>query len=213
MYSILLDFGGIKVCLCSAYHPQINGQMERTNQTLEQHLQFFCSFPKHGWTSLLPYAEFVYNNSVNAAPNQSPFWANYGFHPSFLPKTVPESLVPAVKDRISFMQANYQTLQETLQKAQEDFKKQCNKKRKGNPIFNVGDKVWLSSINLKLSCPSQKLVPKIVGPFEIKSEVNPVAFELVLSNSYRIHLVFNVSLLKPTIPSLFPEKNCHLLQS
>lgn len=71
------------------------------------------------------------------------------------------------------------------------------------PICKVGDKVWLSSINLRLSCPSRKLDPRFVGPFEIKKEVNPLAFELALPASYKIHPVFHISLLKPAVPSPF----------
>lgn len=37
---------GIELSFSSAYHPQTNGQMERTNQTLEQYLQCFLLFPK-----------------------------------------------------------------------------------------------------------------------------------------------------------------------
>lgn len=101
-------------------------------------------------------------------PTSRPFWTNYGFHPSFLPNIIPEASVPAVQDRISFTQANYQTLRESMQKDQEDYKRQYDKRRRENPIFKVGDKVCLSSTNVKLSCPSQKLGPKCIGPFEKK---------------------------------------------
>lgn len=92
-----------------------------------------------------------------------------------------------------------------MQKVQKDFKKQYDKRR-ANPTFKVGDKVWLSSINLKLSCPSWKPGPKFVGSFKMKREFNPVAFELVLPNSYKIHSVFHISLLKPSIPIPFPDR-------
>ena len=88
----------IEVCLSSAYHPQSNGQTERTNQTLEQYFRCSCTCSQDDWISLLPCAEFAYNNSLHAAINQSPFWANYGFHPSFLPNTIPETSAPAVQD-------------------------------------------------------------------------------------------------------------------
>lgn len=34
----------IELALSSAYHPQTNGQTERTNQTLEQYIRCFTSF-------------------------------------------------------------------------------------------------------------------------------------------------------------------------
>jgi transposase InsO family protein len=47
----------------SAYHPQTDGQTERTNQVLEDMLG--ACVLKHGgsWDKSLPYAEFSYNNS------------------------------------------------------------------------------------------------------------------------------------------------------
>ena len=93
-----------------------------------------------------------------------------------------------------------------MRKAQEGYKRQYDKKKRGNPAFKVGDKVWLSSANLKLPCPSRKLGPKFIGPFEIKREINPVAFELALPESYKIHPVFHVALLKHVISSPFPGR-------
>jgi hypothetical protein len=54
----------------SAYHPQTDGQTERTNQILEN--------DKIGWDKRLPYAEFSYNNSYQASLKMSPFEALYG---------------------------------------------------------------------------------------------------------------------------------------
>jgi hypothetical protein len=62
----------------SAYHPQTDGQTERTNQVLEDMLRA-CAL-KHGgsWDKSLPYAEFSYNNSYQASLKISPFEALYG---------------------------------------------------------------------------------------------------------------------------------------
>jgi hypothetical protein len=62
----------------SAYHPQTDGQTERTNQVLEDMLRA-CAL-KHGgsWDKSLPYAEFSYNNSYQDSLKMSPFEALYG---------------------------------------------------------------------------------------------------------------------------------------
>lgn len=93
-----------------------------------------------------------------------------------------------------------------MKKAQDSYKKYYDRGRRSNPIFKIGDEVWLSATNLKLSCPSRKLGPRFIGPFKIKRVVNPVAFELSLPSSYRIHPVFHTSLLKPVTPSSFPGR-------
>jgi transposase InsO family protein len=45
-----------------AYHPQIDGQTERTNQILEYMLRAYVLQDKLGWDKRLPYAKFSYNN-------------------------------------------------------------------------------------------------------------------------------------------------------
>jgi transposase InsO family protein len=56
-----------KLNFSSAYHRQTDGQMERTNQVLEDMLKA-CAL-KHGrsWDKSLPYVEFSYNNSYQAS--------------------------------------------------------------------------------------------------------------------------------------------------
>jgi transposase InsO family protein len=67
-----------KLNFSSAYHWQTDGQMERTNQVLENMLRA-CPL-KYGksWDKSLPYAEFSYNNSYQASLKTSPFEALYG---------------------------------------------------------------------------------------------------------------------------------------
>jgi hypothetical protein len=62
----------------SAYHPQTDGQTERTNQVLEDMLRA-CALKHVGsWDKSLSYAEFSYNNSYHASLKMSPFQALYG---------------------------------------------------------------------------------------------------------------------------------------
>ena len=82
----------------TAYHPQTDGLMECTNQTLEAYLQAYCSHQPDDWVDYSPLAEFVFNNLENASTKQTPFYANYEFihllthrfpsdHPSWLLQT------------------------------------------------------------------------------------------------------------------------------
>jgi hypothetical protein len=57
-----------KLNFSTAYHPQTDGQTERTNQVLEDMLRA-CA---------LQHAEFSYNNSYQASLKMSPFEALYG---------------------------------------------------------------------------------------------------------------------------------------
>jgi hypothetical protein len=62
----------------SDYHPQIDGQMERTNQILEDILRACALMYGKSWYKSLPYAEFSYNNSYQASIKMAPFKALYG---------------------------------------------------------------------------------------------------------------------------------------
>ena len=72
----------MKLHYTSGYHPEGNGQTERTNQTLEQYLRVYCNYQQDNWASLLPLAEFAYNNAPSAMTGISPFFANKGYHPN-----------------------------------------------------------------------------------------------------------------------------------
>ena len=54
---------------------------------LEQYLRIYTHYQQTDWASLLPLAEFSYNNSKHFVTSLTPFFANYGFHPrmSLLP--------------------------------------------------------------------------------------------------------------------------------
>src|SRR3979411_708456 len=71
----------INLHFTSGYYLEGDGQTERVNQTLEQYLRVFCSYQQDNWASLLPLAEFAYNNAPNDSTGVSPFFANKGYHP------------------------------------------------------------------------------------------------------------------------------------
>lgn len=72
---------GIEAKLSIAYHQQTNGQMEHTNQSLENYLQIYCLYNQDNWDLPLLLAEFVYNNTPHIATGVTPFFANKGYHP------------------------------------------------------------------------------------------------------------------------------------
>ncbi|XP_028054833.1 uncharacterized protein LOC114259045 [Camellia sinensis] len=69
---------GTELRLSSAYHPQIDGQSERTNQTLEDMLRMCVLDFQGNWETYLPLAEFVYNNSYHSSIGMTPYEALYG---------------------------------------------------------------------------------------------------------------------------------------
>ncbi|GJQ97800.1 putative reverse transcriptase domain-containing protein [Tanacetum coccineum] len=61
-----------------AYHPQTDGQSERTIQTLEDMLHACAIDFGKGWVNHLPLVEFSYNNSYHASIKAAPFEVLYG---------------------------------------------------------------------------------------------------------------------------------------
>jgi hypothetical protein len=68
-----------KLNFSSAYHPQTDGQTERTNQILEGMLRACPLKYEKSWDKSLPYAEFSYNNSYQASIKMTPYEALYGW--------------------------------------------------------------------------------------------------------------------------------------
>jgi len=62
-----------------AYHPQIDGQTEVINGSLEQYLQAFTSEKPHRWAKWLPLAKFYFNSNFHTSLKMTPFEVLYGF--------------------------------------------------------------------------------------------------------------------------------------
>jgi hypothetical protein len=61
----------------TTYHPQTDGQTERTNQILEDMLRACALKYGNSWDKSLPYVEFLDNNSYQASIKIAPFEALY----------------------------------------------------------------------------------------------------------------------------------------
>ncbi|GKE33215.1 putative reverse transcriptase domain-containing protein [Tanacetum coccineum] len=69
---------GTNLDMSTAYHPQMDGQGERTIQTLEDMLCACVIDFKSSWDRYLPLVEFSYNNSYHASIKAAPYKALYG---------------------------------------------------------------------------------------------------------------------------------------
>ena len=69
---------GTRLDLSTAFHPQTDGQSERTIEVLADMLRAcVIEFGGH-WDNFLPLAEFSYNNSYHSSIDMAPFEALYG---------------------------------------------------------------------------------------------------------------------------------------
>ncbi|KAK3506297.1 hypothetical protein QTP70_015954 [Hemibagrus guttatus] len=118
------------------------------------------------------------------------------------------SNIPAVEEWYQLSQEVWERAHVRLQRAVRRQRIQADRHRHPHPSYQVGQKVWLSTRNLRHKLPCRKLSPKFVGPFEIVRQVNPVAYRLRLPTLYHICPTFHVSLLKPAHPTAREARAC-----
>ena len=64
---------GTKLDFSTAFHPQTDGQSERTIQTLEDMLRMCVMGFGGSWEKYLPLVEFAYNNSYHSTIGMAPY--------------------------------------------------------------------------------------------------------------------------------------------
>ena len=83
-------------------------------------------------------------------------------------------------------------------KAADDMARFYNAHRREAPKYSVGDKVWLSSENIRTTRLTKKLDYKWLGPYTIDWVISRNAYWLKLPASFgQVHPVFSVTLLRP----------------
>jgi hypothetical protein len=120
---------------------------------MEQNLPAFFNYEQDNWVELLPLVEFAYYNSFHHSTLMTPFWANYNYHPTmqFKPPKDPISRSQVQVDWwLEGIEETHRILRENIIEAQERQTMYAGGKEM---TFAVGDRVWLSTKNLKTSRP------------------------------------------------------------
>ena len=76
---------GIQQNISTAFHPQTDGLMERTNQWVEQYLHLILANQEE-WSTWLPVATVVHNNLANATTGKTPHQLLIGVTPPLSPE-------------------------------------------------------------------------------------------------------------------------------
>ena len=192
---------GTKLAMSTAYHPQSDGQTERANRTLEDMLRAYVSYEQNDWDQHLTAAEIAINNSQQTSTKFSPYFLNYGRHPEFPLTRIIKGMStdqihnPVAGEAYHQISQYVQMAKENLEQARQRQGHFTNLKRT-ETTFEVGQKVYLATNNLKMDNQAPKLAPKFIGPFTIIEKVGEVAYKLELPRTMSIHPVFHVSKLR-----------------
>ncbi|GJS27263.1 putative reverse transcriptase domain-containing protein [Tanacetum coccineum] len=191
---------GTRLDMSKAYHPETDGQSERTIQTLEDMLRACVLDFRKGWDRHLPLVEFSYNNSYHTSIKAAPFEALYGR------KCLSPICWAEVGDsQLTGSEIIHETTEKIVQiksriQAARDRQKSYADVRRKPLEFQVGDKVMLKVSPWKRVIrfgKRGKLNPRYIGPFKILAKVGIVAYRLeLLEQLSRVHSTFHVSNLK-----------------
>ena len=151
----------MKLHFTSGYHPEGDGQTERSNQTLEQYLQVYCNYQQDNWADLLPLAEFSYNNAPSATTGVSPFFANKGYHPNLAVHPEHDLSSARAREYAVDLESLYEYLHTEMAAAQQHYQGPADAKCLAPPDFKVGDQVFVKAKYFRSTRPSKKLSEKI----------------------------------------------------
>ncbi|CAN6694476.1 unnamed protein product [Malus baccata var. baccata] len=191
---------GMRLLYNMAYHPQIDGQSERTIHMLEDMLRSSVLQLGDGWHDCLDLMEFTYNNNYHSSIGMAPFGALYGksCRTALCWSEVGERVLVGL-EIVDETTQNVQVIKSNL-KAAQDRQKSLADKHATDRRYNVGDYVFMKLSPWKCVVrfgKKGKLSPKYIGLYMITERVGEVAYMLELPPELsKVHDVCHVSMLR-----------------
>jgi hypothetical protein len=227
-WTALHKLTGVKLKLSSSYHPETDGASERTNKTVIQCLRYHVDRNQKGWTQALPRIRFAIMNTINASTEFSPFQLLMGRSPRVIPpllegdedRLMDGSVTDEAKGALKLirkLETDVLEAQDNLILAKSSQANQANKKRSPDPLYNVGDRVLLSTLHRRKAYLRKgrfrvaKFMPRWDGPYEIIDTNHKAStYTLDLPNNPGAFPTFHVSQLRAyhtNDENLFPDRD------
>jgi hypothetical protein len=182
----LMRLMGAELKSSIAFHPQTDGQTERTNRTMLELLRPHIDHQQDDCDKWLDAVEFAYNDTVQDSIHMTPFYCNLGRHPNkpsiLVTRQNAHELtnVDASANLAERLQAITAEAQAAMGNAQRMQKCYANQRRRAE-IFEAEDRVWVSTeytrTEVNRARPSRKLASRYSGPYcnsPTRIELTPV---------------------------------------
>ena len=190
---------GTSLLTSTAYHPQTDGQSERTNQTVEIALRFLLSSTDGTlWPTFLPALQAAFNNTDSVATGRSPNEIVYGFKTSEIP-----ALILPTPNKPDLNVATERSIHRSEATDAVVFAaakaKSWYDKRHTPLVLLEGSHAFLRlhrGYHLP-GHPSRKLSQQYCGPFLVEKRVGKLAYKLKIPSHWRIHPVVSIAQLEP----------------
>lgn len=173
----------IKTIKTTAYHPQTNGALEHTHQTIADYLKHFIKEDQTDWDQWLDFATFSYNTCAHTSTRFTPYelvFANNASLPSSLPGPPSFRYDDYISDLRTKMQKSNEIARDNLIESKVTNKNYAD--RKTNSVkFEIGDYVYRTNEHTRPG-RSKKLTSIYLGPYQIIEKLSDDNFKIRQKN-------------------------------
>lgn len=191
----------VQVAMTTPYHPQADGQSERTNRTVETMLRIYIfslmdKYKETNWLRLLPIVEFEYNLTMNLSTGFAPFDLLYAERPR---RPIERAILQAKRDEapekgalklVEELEVRRKVAVYAIKKSQAFQKKYYDLRHSPLPEFREGEKVIL------LPYAKAGKVDRHGRCVRIRAKVSPLAYRIRVPDGSRMHDVVSIAYLK-----------------
>lgn len=159
------------------------------NQTVKTYLHHYVNEKQDNWVQLLSTAQYAYNNVQNKTTEVTLFYVNYEYHLKIWQQLQTHKMW---SQKVMINIVKQKKLHKDLTQRKQT---QQGTMTKVKP-FEIEEKVYLWTNNIKIKQKSKKLNHKSIELFMIKRNVKDLSYELNLSTKIRIYSTFYAFMLQ-----------------
>nr|CAI5863137.1 unnamed protein product [Callosobruchus analis] len=168
----------IKHINCTAYHPQSNGALERSQSTPPDYLKHYINNDQTDWDKWIDFAMFSYNTTIHTSTKFSAHELLFGNKPN-----IPSNIQQTPEFRYTYdnyldelklkLQKSHQIARENIIKSKETNKLYYDRKCSSKVKYEIGQSVYLQNEQIPKN-KSKKLSQNYNGPYKITEINSPV---------------------------------------